>query len=235
MNTNLEYITSVGKKFKVLYIEDQEDVRQQTKKILENFFGHIHLAKNGEEGLDKFKKNSFDIIFTDLEMPIMNGIDMIKNIRSIDKNIPIVIFSAYSDTEYFIQTINLDINGYILKPYDFDKIAKVIENIISKIEKNIKTTDEIYLVNDFIWNKKNKTLEKNGQIIKLTKNEIKLFEILACFINGFTSNSNINFYVFGDYTDDTKKIRNLISRLRKKLDKDIIESSYSNGYRLKVK
>ena len=234
MDAKLELLINISKNMKVLYVEDQEDVCKQTLKILKNFFDDVTMAKNGKEGLKKFKSNSYHIIFTDLEMPKMSGMTLIRHIRELDRYIPIIVFSAHSKTEYFLEAIQSGIDGYILKPYDFTQISEVIAKVVLKLDIKVQYTDEIKLKDSFIWDKKKRLLKKEETLIKLTRNETKLFEILTFYINNFTNNSDIDIFVFGEDSNNSKRIRNLISRLRKKLGINLFESNYANGYRLKT-
>ncbi len=234
MDAKLELLINISKNMKVLYVEDQEDVCKQTLKILKNFFDDVVLAKNGEDGLKKFKSNSYHIIFTDLEMPKMSGMTLIQRIRELDKYIPIIVFSAYSKTEYFLEAIKSGIDGYILKPYDFTQIYEIIAKVVLKLDVKIQYTDEIKLKDNFKWDKKNRLLKKKETLVKLTRNETKLFEILTFYINNFTNNCDIEMFIFGEDSNSSKRIRNLISRLRKKLGINLFESNYANGYRLKT-
>ena len=228
-------LISKSKQLKVLYVEDNEEARVQTTKMLKNYFSDITEAINGKEGLEKFKASSYHIVFTDLNMPIMDGISMIEAIRKFDNKTPIIVFSAYSDSEYLLETVNSGIDGYILKPYDFNQIHKVIEKIVSKYEIEIKLKNEILLEFDFVWNKDNKTISQGNEIFKLTKNEISLLDFFAKSENIIRSNDEIENYIFKDEVSDKKRVRNMISRLKTKLGVNLIESNYGSGYRLKVR
>jgi DNA-binding response OmpR family regulator len=234
MDYALKLVTTVSKNMKVLYVEDNKEAQEQTIKMLKNFFSDITVANDGQEGLDKFKQGSYHIVFTDIEMPIMNGIIMIDKIREIDKNIPIVIFSAYDKSEYFLKTISAGIDGYILKPYDLREIIDVIKKIIMKFDIEVKLKNKISLVDGFFWDKEKKELIKNNESIKLTKNEIKLFELLSSSKQRIVSNEDIEYYIFEDEIIDNKRVRNLISRLKSKLKTTLVESNYANGYKLKT-
>ncbi len=234
MESKLKLLISISKSMNILYVEDREDVRKQTLKLLKNFFNDIDIAVDGKFGLEKFKKNSYHIILTDLEMPVMDGLTMIKNIRKIDNDIPIIVFSAHSRTEYFLDAIKLGIDGYILKPYDLMQISELIAKVMMKLDIQIKTKNHVRIIGNHIWDKEKKVLTKDNKIVKLTKNESKLFEILTLSVKYFTKSSDIESHIFGCDTDYNKKARNLISRLRKKLGVDLIESGYGIGYRLKT-
>ena len=114
---------------KVLYVEDNQGVRIQTIKMLSNFFINIQSAKNGTEGLALYNENKFDIVITDVNMPIMNGIEMSKAIRLQDKNIPIIAMSAHNEKEILQDIEKQNIQAYIFKPIDLDKFIEVLDDI----------------------------------------------------------------------------------------------------------
>ena len=140
MRKDIKEIIDFSKTLKVLIVEDNEEAREQAVKLLENLFDDIVVAVDGIDGLEKFNKDKFDLVISDLNMPRMNGMEMCSKIRDITKNIPIVILSAYNDSEHFMDTIRLSINGYILKPIN---INQFIDTLYDAIER-IKLRDEVY-------------------------------------------------------------------------------------------
>jgi len=132
----LHDLIELAKGLKVLYIEDDDTLRIETSSIIERIFQSYDLACDGREGLEAFKKNDYDLIITDIEMPFMNGIEMSREIRLINQDIPIVIVSAYSDPEYFIQAISIGITHYILKPIKMpeliDTLYVAVKGIVDK-------------------------------------------------------------------------------------------------------
>ena len=92
------------KKFTLLYV-----IRVELSQLLSNFFSMVHVAKNGKEGLRTFLENQdeIDLILTDLNMPELNGIEMIKKIRTIDNKIPIIFATAHSDSEFLAEGIKI--------------------------------------------------------------------------------------------------------------------------------
>lgn len=238
---NLRNIITTTKKLNVLYIEDNLDVRNQTIKMLKIFFDQIEIAINGENGLELFKSNnkykatSFDLIITDIEMPVLDGISMITEIRKYDKSIPILIFSAHSNPDYFIETIKAGIDGYILKPYNIEQISNSLMNIIEKNKLSQTNEHLISLEEDFFWNIEESILTKNQEQIKLTKNEIKLFTLFINSKGALKTYDEIESFIFNDFSANNKRIRNLVSRLKNKLNYELFESIYSHGYKLKYK
>ncbi len=237
----LHKIIDITSKLHILYIEDNSDVRDQTIKMLKVFFSNIAVATNGEEGLNLFKKNNkyessaFDLIITDIEMPVKDGISMIKSIRELDTNIPILIFSAHSNTDYFIKTIDAGIDGYILKPYNIDQISNSLMNIIEKNKFKNGNEHIIHLDDDYIWNEQESMLYKNEDVIKLTKSEIKLFSLFIKSKGSLKTYDEIESFIFMDYNSNNKRVRNLMSRLKQKLNYELFESIYGHGYKLKYK
>jgi YesN/AraC family two-component response regulator len=202
--------------------------------MLQNFFSDIIVSVHGLDGFEKFKNNSFDIIFTDINMPVMNGLEMIKSIRIINKNIPIVIFSAHDEVEYFLRSIKYGIDGYILKPFNYDQVEETLYKIVSNIVDVKKSANIINLKNSFYWDIDSERLYKNKQHIILTKSESALFRLLSSKYKTTYSTIDIEFAVFDDDICDSRRVRNLLSRLKRKVECELIESIYGEGYRFKI-
>ncbi|MBE9525503.1 MAG: response regulator [Proteobacteria bacterium] len=138
---NLDNLIKHSKKIKLLYVEDNEQAREATQIILDEFFGEITVAVDGLDGLDRFKStyssnkesHSFDIIITDINMPKMNGLDMIENIKKIDDSIPVLVFSAENESDSFVRSIKLGVDGYLLKPIDINQFTTILDKILEKI------------------------------------------------------------------------------------------------------
>ncbi len=119
---------------RVLYVEDNEYVRNETLSLLEQFFKDIETASDGVEGLERFRNGKFDLIITDINMPVMNGLEMIKRIKEIDRRVPVIVITAFSDFEYLIESIKLGVYGYILKPIEMDQLLDALWRVMEKIK-----------------------------------------------------------------------------------------------------
>ena len=119
---------SILKNITILYAEDEKDLREVTHQILKGFTKKQYVAQNGQEGLELFKKyeNEIDLIITDVNMPILNGLDMIKEIKKINLNIPIIVATAFSNKEYLLEAIDIGVDIYVLKPIDIAKLLQVM-------------------------------------------------------------------------------------------------------------
>ena len=131
---DISEITQYSKKLNLLYVEDNQDTRELTNLLLNDFFDSIILSKNGEDGYEKFIQNDIDIVITDIHMPYLNGLDMAQKIKQINPDIPILIFSANNDTDYFIQAIKIDIDGYLIKPINLTQFQQSLSKCINAIK-----------------------------------------------------------------------------------------------------
>jgi signal transduction histidine kinase len=135
-----------GRNLRILYVEDCEIVRESTCDILDQYFDELDTAINGEEGLQKYKQlneehNTFyDIVITDINMPKMNGIEMIEMILQLNAEANIIVMSAHNESDYLLQLINLGISNFVLKPVDITKFQAIISRTIETVinQKQLK-------------------------------------------------------------------------------------------------
>ena len=122
----------------VLYVEDDIDTQILIKKMLEFSTKEVLIASDGEEGLAVYKEKQPDIVLTDICMPKMDGLEMSKEIREIDPEQPIGIFTAFDDDEYLKKASELNIGTYILKPFNKKQFFNSLNylTIIAKSRKN---------------------------------------------------------------------------------------------------
>jgi len=118
----------------ILYVEDEEMIREEVAYFFKKYIKNFHVAKNGIEGIELFNEVKPDIIITDIQMPKLNGLDMLKQIDT--KNIPIIITTAYSDIDYFLRAIELNINKFVIKPIDLMELVRDIQDCI--VESNLR-------------------------------------------------------------------------------------------------
>jgi len=131
----LKDLVKYSKTVKILYVEDNKEARESTLLLLEELFDNIVVAEDGEDGYNKFitNKDNLDLIITDLNMPKLNGIDMIDKIRDTGSLIPVIVFSAYEDKDNYINSVKLNISYYLNKPINIKKFEPVIKKMVKKI------------------------------------------------------------------------------------------------------
>jgi len=132
----IKVLKELGKDINVLYMEDEGMIRQQMEDILKNLFKSVTTAPNGQVGVELFAKGLYDIVITDIQMPIKNGLEAAKEIKAISPDTPIIVTTAYSDASLFMTSIELGIDRYILKPISvpnlFGSLQSVTEALINK-------------------------------------------------------------------------------------------------------
>lgn len=130
----MKKIIEYSKQLTLLYVEDSKESRESTLLVFKIFFDNIIVATDGQDGLEKFKNNAnIDIVISDINMPIMNGLEMSKEIVKIDPSIPILISSAYNEVSYFMEAIKIGVEGYLLKPLELDQFVKSLGKAIETI------------------------------------------------------------------------------------------------------
>lgn len=131
---NLQDVIRLGAKLDILYVEDDKMLLQETGAILRKIFRSVTTAGNGAEGLLKFTQNRYDLVITDIEMPELNGLEFSQKIKAINPQIPIVVISAYSNSTYLIEAINIGINHYIMKPILLPQLLSTLHSVVELIE-----------------------------------------------------------------------------------------------------
>ena len=144
----IEEIIKYSQKLKLLYVEDDKEARETTFMILEEFFDDITIAIDGKDGIEKFRNDKFDLVITDINMPNMNGLDMAQAIRDIDQSIPIVIISAHNEENIFLRSIQIGVNGYLLKPINIDQLVNVLFQIVQKYKYIQQSKEAQKIAND---------------------------------------------------------------------------------------
>lgn len=133
MKALFEKWLNYSKHLTLLYVEDNDDARKGGLFILEELFGKVVVASDGEEGLKKFKEERIDVVMTDVNMPKMNGLEMVNAIRAINAQTPVLIVSAYNESGYFIESIRHGVDGYLLKPIDMKQLLETLGRVIEKL------------------------------------------------------------------------------------------------------
>lgn len=218
------------KYLKVLFVEDEEKIRKHIACSISYLVDEVREAGNGEEALEILKNYCPDIIITDLEMPIMNGIDFIQEVRKTNKDIPIVILTAHTNNEYLLNLIDMHIEHFIIKPINFEKLLDVLKKCENTIQKFKTIQQTLPLGYYYDWDKKTLTYEDDE--IKLTKKQISFLELLFRNSRRIVSYNEIEKYVWCGDVMTENSIRSLVKSLRKKLPDNLIENLSGIGYKL---
>lgn len=115
---------------KLLFVEDEEDLLSIISDALNKLKANFLTATNGVEALEQLELNSdIDAVITDINMPYMNGLEMIKNMKDQGLDIPIIVMSAHTENEYLEKAKEFGVDEYILKPFDFIKFINLITSM----------------------------------------------------------------------------------------------------------
>ena len=117
----------------ILIVEDEVTVLDSLHNIIGRRYSKVYTAKNGLKALDIFRKEDIDLVLTDIRMPGMDGITMLQKMKAQKSNLRRLVMSAYSESKYFLQAIDLGVDGYIVKPFLKDKILEAIEKSAKSI------------------------------------------------------------------------------------------------------
>lgn len=132
---NIREIKEITSSLNILYAEDDKDIAKTVINYLSKIFKEVVYAENGEEALNLYTQDEYDIVITDINMPKMNGLQLIEEIKGININQNVIIISAYSDSSNFISSIKLGVDGYIIKPINYDDMNQLLFKLGSKIKK----------------------------------------------------------------------------------------------------
>lgn len=208
-----------------LYIEDEKDVLENISELLSQFFKNFYTASSAEEGYEIFKEQKIDILLVDIELPGMNGIELIKQIRKRDKKIHTVVISAYTKTDYLLESIELHLDRYIVKPLTSRKIHLLLASL-----HDVFNVDNLHILSENI------TLDKIKSRLTIDTVDISLSKKELAFLSMLAENRAVSYDELSLLWEDTipseNAIRSFIKYLRKKLPKQFIKNNNGIGYYL---
>ncbi len=215
----------------ILVVEDEIKTRESLINVLSERFSKVIGAQNGDEGLKKFKKFKPDLVITDIAMPIMDGLDMAREIKEISDDVPIVVLSAYSEKERLLRSIDIGIDKYLIKPVDIEELFKVLDCLVGE---KIEASMLVKISEEYQFNKTKRTLIHNGKEIVLTKKELAFISLLLKQPRVLVLHEDIKKNVWiGEHVSDTA-VRTFIKRVRDKVGEDFIKNVPSLGYKINI-
>jgi YesN/AraC family two-component response regulator len=158
VNNSLTLDQEYLKTLTVLYVEDDADTRKPFSEFLSRPSGTLITAVNGEEGFNAFLKHSPDIVITDILMPVMDGLTMAAKIREISLSVPIIVITAFEQSDYLMRAVNTGIDRYVTKPVNSRMLLNCLYNCAHQLraEKQLGKrqniiTPNILLLHRFVW------------------------------------------------------------------------------------
>ncbi len=182
----LEDLIEFSKTVKVLFVDNKSGLRDDYFGIFKIFFHEIDVASDGKEAFEYFQDNRYDLIITAIDMPIMDGLELIAKVRQISRHITVLVLS--SQQKYFIDFIRLGIDGYILNPIEVEQFVMIIQKVIEalqnkqalfeyrlELEEKVKQkTQKLQALNDSLEKEVKKEVAKRVEFEKHAHNKSKL-------------------------------------------------------------
>ena len=157
---------NLAQNFSVLFVDDDEGICKSMNLYLQKFFKEVKITSNGHEGLEAYREQMYDFIITDVSMPVMNGIEMVRHIKEINPDQNILIITAFSEFSYIKEAITLGVDGYLLKPVDNLLFIRELSKIAVKL-KAIRENEE------YKYHLEEKVKEKTRHLEKLQQQKIE--------------------------------------------------------------
>ncbi len=178
---NAKDLKELSQNQNILCVEDEEIIRNQMVSVLGKFFKNVFVAQNGAEALEVYKKEKVDIVLTDINMPVMNGIELTKEINKLEPNPIIIVLSAHGEADILFELINLDVSGFINKPPNMDSLIRTLyrncsivsdRRLIDIYAKNLEEENVAMIRKNLILERKlNELACLTNERVELKKNE----------------------------------------------------------------
>ena len=228
MNTEEKYL------YDILYIEDEQAIRENYTRYLKKYFQNVYEAEDGAEAYKIYQEKKPHILIIDINIPKLNGIDLLKKIRENDHTTKAIILTAHSETTYLLSASELKLTKYLIKPISREELKSSLKLVIQELSK-FKTIpkQKIDIGEEFYWDYDLEELILKTAPVLLTNKEKKLLSFLFSNLNKTLDYEKIILEVWYDYDDDKiDALKTIIKNLRKKLPKDTIKNIYGSGYKI---
>jgi len=227
---------------KILLVEDDFNFGAILNDFLNLHSYNVTLAKNGIEGLEKFKKNDFGLCILDVMLPYKDGFTLAKEIREIDKDVPLFFLTAKTLKDDVLKGYKLGADDYLTKPFDSDILLLKIKSIFKRKQLS-KTADNSKCEFDFAkfkFNSKLRTLQfESESSVKLSPKENELLKMLLNHLNDLMPRELALIKIWNDDNYFTSRSMDVyIAKIRKHLSKDMnveIENIHGEGFRILIK
>lgn len=221
---------------KLLLIEDEPSVISLIQRSLSAAGHEITIAMDGKSGLEMALQHQFDLIILDLMLPVMNGMEVCRNLRNSNSSTPVLMLTALGTTENIVSGLDAGADDYMTKPFKLAELEARIRTLTRRTkepEKEIST--DLLRMGDLVLDKKTKTVTRNNQPIVVTATEFRLLEFLLSNQNRVLNRMEILENVWDiNFNLGTNVVDVYINYLRKKIDKNstvkLIHTVFGMGY-----
>jgi len=172
-NVDLVQLTEQTKKLNALIVEDEKETNDLLLNNFKNFFNTVEAALDGRSAIEKYKEFKPDVVFIDIMMPGMDGLEVARRIREIEPNQIIIVISASNDLDKISEAMRIGVNSFIQKPIDTQKILDMLSNLNDIVAKKRKIETKTFSISlpldlyDLVHaNAKAESISKNAVIIR---------------------------------------------------------------------
>ncbi|HFD13837.1 MAG TPA: response regulator transcription factor [Epsilonproteobacteria bacterium] len=213
----------------VLLLEDDAALNTALTEFftLKNF--KVTSVHGGLEAIEEIEKQKFNLFIIDINVPDINGLEILRQIRRVDLDTPVVIITASLEVENFATAFAYGCNEYIKKPFHFKELDIRIGQLLS-----LPKIEQIQVHKDFFYDLSLQTFIYKKKAIDLSHKEKRFCALLMKYPNTYVSTEQIHDYVWEGKTKENYPLRQLIVKLRKKLPYDVIETKIKTGYRIRI-
>ena len=222
--------------YKILFVEDEKPIRDNYIEFLKIYFDEIYEAEDGEEAYKIYKQKKPHILILDINIPKLNGIDLLKKIREEDHTTKAIMLTAHENIDLLQKTIGLKLTKYLVKPVSRKIFISTLELVISELSNFTTISKNNISINEnYSWSFDTNELSLNNSSVYLTNKERKVFALLVSSVNKTFSIDDIIYDVWEDYTEgNINALKTIIKNLRKKLPEDTIKNVFGVGYKIEI-
>ncbi|MBP8099959.1 MAG: response regulator transcription factor [Acinetobacter sp.] len=219
---------------KILIIEDDFMIAESTQTLLKYQGFDVDWVNNGIDGLKKIQHEQVDVVLLDLGLPMMDGMQVLKQIRQNHPTLPVLIISARDQLQQRVDGLNQGADDYLVKPYEFDELLARIHALLRRSGKEqIQNSEALLSYGDLVLDIEQHLVKFKGEYIDLSNREWAILVPLVTHPNKIFSKANLEDKLYDfDSEISSNTIEVYVHHLRSKLGKDFIRTIRGLGYRL---
>ncbi len=223
----------------ILVVDDEWKMRNLLRIYLTREGFRVTEAKDGNDALEKMKKNTFDLVILDIMMPGMDGWELCTKIRQITMQMPILMLTARSETKEKVQGLNLGADDYLVKPFDPEELVARVRALLRRSRMSEIDTGHMIMTGELRIDPERREVWVHDQTIDLTKTEFDLLYLLAGHPGRVYSREMLLDHVWGkDYFGDLRTVDTHVKNIREKfrkagLSENLIQTVWGIGYKFK--
>lgn len=219
---------------KILIIEDDFMIAESTQTLLQYQGFDVEWVNNGIDGLKRIQQGQIDAVLLDLGLPMMDGMQVLKQIRQAKPALPVLIISARDQLQQRVDGLNHGADDYLIKPYEFDELLARIQALLRRSGQTAAQNSPAALIyGDLVLDVEQRLAKFKGEYLDLSNREWAILIPLVSHPNKIFSKSNLEDKLY-DFDSDisSNTIEVYVHHLRNKLGKDFIRTIRGLGYRL---